>query len=254
MRTVEEFRRACQWHAEGVATAEISRRLGVSRAQVRVWLTDPPAWTKGPPSEPCPMCAAVDRAHQLAPCYVYLLGLYLGDGSIAAMRRGVYKLRIFQDQRYVRLIGECIDAMAVVSGRIVGVQQKVGCVEIYAHSKHWPCLFPQHGPGRKHERPIVLVPWQQELVDRHPGMLVRGLIHSDGCRVTNPVHRPVAGQRKDYRYPRYFFSNVSRDIQGIFTDACDRLGVEWRRNRWNSISVARRDSVRRLDDLVGTKA
>jgi hypothetical protein len=25
--------------------------------------------------------------------------------------------------------------------------------------------FPQHGPGRKHERPIVLEPWQLEIVD-----------------------------------------------------------------------------------------
>ena len=28
--------------------------------------------------------------------------------------------------------------------------------------KHWPCLFPQHGPGRKHERPIVLEDWQRD--------------------------------------------------------------------------------------------
>ena len=26
------------------------------------------------------------------------------------------------------------------------------CVEVSSFSKHWPCLFPQHGPGRKHER------------------------------------------------------------------------------------------------------
>ena len=24
--------------------------------------------------------------------------------------------------------------------------------ELYSYSKSWPCLFPQHGPGRKHER------------------------------------------------------------------------------------------------------
>ena len=31
--------------------------------------------------------------------------------------------------------------------------------------QHWPCLFPQHGPGRKHERPIVLEHWQRVIVD-----------------------------------------------------------------------------------------
>jgi hypothetical protein len=40
-----------------------------------------------------------------------------------------------------------------------------GCTEVSAYSKHWPCLFPQHGPGRKHERKIELTVWQQELVD-----------------------------------------------------------------------------------------
>ena len=33
--------------------------------------------------------------------------------------------------------------------------------EVYSFSKHWPCLFPQHEPGRKHERKIELMPWQQ---------------------------------------------------------------------------------------------
>ena len=43
--------------------------------------------------------------------------------------------------------------------------------------------FPQHGPGRKHLRSIVLADWQLELTHAHPGSLVRGLIDSDGCRV-----------------------------------------------------------------------
>jgi hypothetical protein len=37
-------------------------------------------------------------------------------------------------------------------------------VEISVYSKSLPCLFPQHGPGRKHERPIALA-------------VLRGLIH-----------------------------------------------------------------------------
>ncbi|MFI9836970.1 helix-turn-helix domain-containing protein [Nonomuraea sp. NPDC051941] len=52
-----------------------------------------------------------------------------------------------------------------------------------------PHLFPQHGPGKKHERPIVLEPWQREIVSAHPGRFVRGLIHSDGWRGTNRVRR-----------------------------------------------------------------
>jgi len=59
---------------------------------------------------------------------------------------------------------------------------------------------------------------------------------------------------KAYEYPRYNFTNRSDDIRRIFCDACDLLGVEWRvMNRWD-ISVARRDSVARLDEFIGPKA
>jgi hypothetical protein len=34
--------------------------------------------------------------------------------------------------------------------------------------KHGPCLFPQHGPGRKHDRPIVLEEWQTDVVRACP--------------------------------------------------------------------------------------
>jgi hypothetical protein len=41
----------------------------------------------------------------------------------------------------------------------------------------WPCLIPQHGPGRKHERKIELVDWQRDIVDEHP----RGGIFCRAC-------------------------------------------------------------------------
>ena len=122
------------------------------------------------------------------------------------------------------------------------------------YSKHWPCLFPQHGPGRKHEREIVLEPWQVAFVEGHPGPFLRGLFNSDGCRITNWTERPVGGERKRYEYPRYFFSNRSEDILQLCEWALDLLGVEHRRsNAWN-ISVARRASVAVLDQHVGPKS
>jgi hypothetical protein len=145
------------------------------------------------------------------------------------------------------LIRECELAMTRVLPNKVGRARKRNerCLEVYSYSKHWPCLFPQHGPGRKHERRIELVPWQQELVDLDPRPLVRGLLHSDGCRVLNWVNGTP--------YPRYHFSNVSPDIRGIFGRACDRLGIEWRPNNRFSLSVARRESVALLDQFVGPK-
>ena len=184
---------------------------------------------------------------------MYLLGLYLGDGYIVHHRRGVYRLTVTLDARYPGIVAECGTAIEAVmpQGR-VGLQFRHGgtCAWVTNTSKQWPCLIPQHGPGHKYERRIALAPWQQELVMRHPELLLRGLIHSDGCRVINKIRHP----QKTYEYPRYQFSNRSDDIKRIFCDTCDLLGVDWRvMSRWD-ISVARRASVARLDEFIGPKA
>mgnify|MGYP002336194323 CR=1 FL=1 len=110
--------------------------------------------------------------------------MYLGDGCISPHRRGVFHLRITLDTRYPEIIEECREAVASVIRKWPGLTAKAGCVDVSSWSKQWPCLLPQHGPGRKHERPIQLVDWQQAIVDEHPGWLLRGLIHSDGWRGT----------------------------------------------------------------------
>ncbi len=74
---------------------------------------------------------------------------------------------------------------------------------------------------------------------------MRGLIHSDGSRFTNPVvHR---GRR--YRYRGYFFANESSDIRRIFCEHLDLLGIAWRPAGRRNISIARREAVARLDKL-----
>ena len=113
----------------------------------------------------------------------------------------------------------------------------------------WSYLFPQHGPGRKHHRAIELADWQQRIVDAAPQPFLRALIHTDGWRGLNRVH--VKG--KDYAYPRYQFSNRSDDIRKLFTDTCEKLGVEWRQWTRYHVSVARRNSVAYLDTFIGLK-
>ena len=194
----------------------------------------------------CHVChdAPLDRA-----AYSYLLGLYLGDGHIARTPR-VYSLRITQDARYPQLVTLARESVRRVRdgrGR-VGLVARPGVIVIQAYSKHWPCLFPQHGPGRKHHRRIDLVPWQTDIVGAYPKQLVRGLIHSDGCRVVNRVW---SGK---YEYPRYFFTNESVGIHQIFEDACDRIGVRYRNSKANTISIARRQDVAALDRFIGPKA
>lgn len=97
--------------------------------------------------------------------YVYLLGLYLGDGCISQGARGVFRMRIALDRKYLEIIAECAAAMeAVVPWNKVHQQlTPKNYVEVHAYSRSWPCLFPQHGAGKKQERKIELVDCRKSL-------------------------------------------------------------------------------------------
>jgi hypothetical protein len=239
--------------SEGLSVAEVSRRTGVARSTIKEWLDQDPAALAeerrsrpvGHAPGPCPW---TERMDAVAPQYAYLLGLYLGDGCLTLCPRNVYRLRITLDLKYPNVIGEAYRAMgAVLPNRVTRVRCP-GCLELSSNSLHWRCLFPQHGSGPKHLRPIVLEEWQERIALReHPEALLRGLIHSDGCRFQNRVK----GGR--YSYTRYMFTNESSDIKGIFCRACDLLGIDHRRANRKNISVARRRSVELLDTFVGPK-
>jgi hypothetical protein len=194
---------------------------------------------------------------------VYLLGLYLGDGTISRAPRDVYRLRIFLGLEYPGIIDECASALArVFPQNKIGRQIRGGNyeqssdesnIELSVYSKSMPCLFPQHGPGKKHQRRIWLADWQQELAKRWPEALIRGLIQTDG-------HRFINTGRGGWRHPRYGFSNLSSDITSIFCSACDCLGLHWTaafpKNETNAVRiyVSRKADVARMDEFVGPKA
>jgi hypothetical protein len=255
LRSSEEVDRVLGLLAQGRSRREIARETGIPRATIVKWAIDgaPTRWRRRHLGT-CLRCAGyrnplpgvTDHA------YAYLLGLYLGDGSIASHPRGVYRLRISLDRRYPMIVAECEAAMSLMmpSSKVSIIRHRDAQLdEVSSFSRHWPCLFPQHGPGLKHNRPIRLEPWQQRITRRHPERLLRGLIHSDGCRATNVIRHP----RKTYSYPRYFFSNRSDDIMRIFCNACDQLGIPWRRNSRFEVNVAKRDSVALMDRFVGPK-
>lgn len=128
-------------------------------------------------------------------------------------------------------------------------------IVLQASSPFWPLVFPQHGPGRKHTRPIKLEPWQREITHRFPQRFLRGLIHSDGCRCINRFSVPLpSGRVGRYAYPRYFFTNLSEDILGLFCEHCELVGVRWTRSNYKNISVSHRDSVTLLDTFIGPKS
>jgi hypothetical protein len=239
---------ALELGSHGLSATEIGRRIAVPRATVRDWLAGRIPMTASRGYVSCAGCGGARHTlDQLPESYAYLLGLYLGDGCLSRHPRGVYKLRITLDLVYPGIIDACRQSMREVlpPGRAPSLALKKGCAEVYSYWKGWPCLFPQDGPGRKHHRPILLAPWQEALVDRYPEHLLRGLIHSDGCRFMNTG--------TNWRHPRYSFSNRSTDIRRIFCEACERLGVRWTTCP-NTVYVSRKADVARLDEFIGPKA
>lgn len=118
--------------------------------------------------------------------------------------------------RYRDLITLAQRTMERVRGRggRAGTAPKIGCIEIYATWNHWPCLFPQHGVGRKHLRPILLDDWQKRIVGVYPRQLLRQ----------------------------------------IFRNACDALSIRYRNSKPTTISIARRQDVAMLDAFIGPKS
>ncbi|MFF1743396.1 helix-turn-helix domain-containing protein [Streptomyces mirabilis] len=240
---------------EGVRNADVARQLNVPAGTVGKWLhldRSKRGECPGRPARTCPRCADV-ALDEIA--YAYLLGLYLGDGYIVQWSgHRSPSLVITCDDSWPGLMDECERAMrAVFPGNSVCRAGKAGCHDVKLCSNHLHCLFPQHAPGKKHERRIALEPWQQRIVDAHPWQFIRGLVHSDGCRLTNWTTRLIAGDKKRYEYPRYFFTNLSSDIRRLYTNTLDKVGVQWKQANSRNISVARKAAVALMDAHVGPK-
>jgi hypothetical protein len=189
--------------------------------------------------------------------YSYLLGMYLGDGCVSSTGSS-YQLVVACDTAYPQIIEDCWAAMMLTL-----LPKRVHCnprradrsVRVVGSSKRWPEAFPQHGPGRKHDRKIELAPWQRAIVDRHPHEFLRGLLHSDGCRTINRFSTKLpSGRVAEYAYPRWFFSNWSADIRGLFCEYCERLGIRWTQSNPRNISVSHQRSVALLDSFVPAKS
>jgi hypothetical protein len=117
MRSVEEVREVVALIAAGVNDCAISRRTGIPRGTVRSWRHERrwEQWPYADYSSSCQSCGAPRHDFGVLPQeYVYLLGMYLGDGHIVECPRKVYRLTIAMDAKYPGIIGECSRAVAVM--------------------------------------------------------------------------------------------------------------------------------------------
>jgi hypothetical protein len=243
MRSAKEFDAVRRHIAAGLNDCAIARQTGIPRTTVRDWRRRPQLRSRGSCESGC---TVLDFSGLPAHAYSYLLGLYLGDGYISRCRQ-VWCLRVTLDAKYPGIIDRCRAAIDVLmpGQRAATLQRTDGCTEVLLYSKHWPCLFPQHGAGKKHLRPIRLAPWQELLVKEATEEFVRGLIDSDGCRV-------VANDR-GVKSVRYHFSNRSDDIRALFCAALDNLGIPWTRPSRDHVAIYRKAAVARLDEFIGPK-
>lgn len=251
--------------AAGLNDCEISRRLGIPRATIRDWRRPTYVPRRKHLLETCPRCWRAAKPMRFeGEDYTELLGLYLGDGFISAGAR-TDRLRPFLDARYPAMNAEISGLLqrCFPHNRVSNVAPSPSgysgrsdtCFVLSVYSGHLRCLFPQHGPGRKHEREIVLEAWQTNLLERAPWGFIRGCIRSDGCAFVNrtDVHREVP-----YEYLSYDFSNRSEHIARLFVAACGMVGVTTRlncdsRGRWD-VRINRRDSVALMLQHVGRKS
>ncbi len=248
-RPADEVDEVLRLVAKGVAHADSSRLTRVPVSTLRNWI-----YGRIPRTETgCSRCGSEnhDFLESASRDYSYLLAVYLGDGYLCHQSGRTYSLRVALDSAWPGIVAEVGRTITKVRGRgpWIGGRPGQNVVYLISYWKQWPCCFPQHGSGRKHERRIELDDWQREIVRAEPEQFLRGLIHTDGWRGLNRVH--VKG--RDYAYPRYQFSNRSDDIRRLFTDACDQLEIAWRPWTRYHISVARRDAVVKLDEFIGPK-
>ncbi len=232
--------------ARGRTRHSVARDLNISWLTLNRWIADPRGASAG--ARPCP--APVEPN----PEYAALLGYYLGDGYISRFPR-YFALRISCDARQTKIVEDVESILRAVNpGRPTCRVRSTGCINVQSNWKHWPCLFPQHGPGRKHERTLTLEPWQRDVIETYTADFLRGLFHSDGSLVKNWATRVVAGQTKRYDYPRWQFVNESRDIMQWCGEALDLVDIRWRQTKPRVLSVSRRADVARLTELIGPKS
>jgi hypothetical protein len=157
-------------------------------------------------------------------------------------------MRIFLDSKYTTVVDEaeallrrCFPHNPVGRAFVENGAEEI----LFVHSGHLTCLFPQHGSGKKHDRPIVLEPWQLRIIDAAPWAFLRGCIRSDGCVFVNRTGR--------YEYLSYGFANYSSDILDLFGSTCLAEGLRPRRYA-RAIRLNRREDVARLLEHVGVKS
>lgn len=186
--------------------------------------------------------------------YSYILGMYLGDGTITKYPR-TKRLVISLDVKYPKLVDDVAESISILMGKnptlINGTNNgKPSYVNVAIYNCNLGILFPHEGSGPKHLRKIQLSKWQLDIIDHRA--LLRGLIMSDGSFCI----------RRSTNRELYNFTNCSDDISDIVKDCLTKFNITFNHrivnntnssSRVNRIEISHRSSVEKLKELIGTK-
>lgn len=209
-KTKNEVREILRLHNDGISQNKIHKILGFDRTTIRQILKDPEDYINK--SIPEFDILNIDRK-----VYAFVLGVYLGDGYIVKThRQNVFKISIYCDAKYKNILEDISQSLEILfpnskAMRIRHTSDK--CIAVYLYSSHLLKLFPQHGIGRKHERPIVLEDWQIDIINEFNEDFLKGLIYTDGCFYYSG------------KYERCNFTNKSMDIMNLCSESMKKLNI-----------------------------
>jgi hypothetical protein len=247
MRTKEEYILVKKLHSEGYNNTVISNKTGIPRSTIKDWTNNSPK-AFSDKKRIFYLKKEIIKNKKLHGAYSYLLGLYLGDGYINKCNR-TYRMRIALDKKYIELNDFARANMCkIFVNNKVGEINSEGCIYLSVYNNELQEIFPQHGPGCKHNRKINLLKWQSEILINVEFM--RGLIHSDGC-----FYKEIINNK--YHYDRFMFSNKSADLHELFQSTCDKINLEYDFQHkgdgiWQT-RISKKDSVNKLKQIIGTK-
>lgn len=253
MRTFKDYRTILNLYKNGLNKCQISRKTNIPRSTIRCIIKKYNGDVSKLAKEEVSKTSGINipygfESHHRYQ-YLYLLGMYLGDGYINKEPR-CYRMRIFLDIKYPLIINDVVNAVKILlpHNKVRTYKRKnENCVEIISFSKLWSKFIPQWAGGRKHKRKITLKQWQKSIIKDYPWLFLKGLIHSDGSRDLNAYY-------KNKEYPRYQFHNRSQDIQNMFKWCCREVGIHYTvSNNKEITSIARRKDVQILDKKIGNK-
>ncbi len=237
---------------DGKNKCEISRLLGIPRATLRKWIENPHEDKRNtyiPIDDPNKYLDTIEKRK----AYSFSLALYFCDGYISTYK--TYKaarLQLVNDNQYpLDTLEWQQNIQTIFPDNKVSLYRRLSsnATDVQMYSRKLPDLFPQLGPGKKHDRKIELADWQRVIIEEHPEQFIRACFQTDGCIYLQKVGK--------YAYKRYTFVNKSKDITEIFLYALSLLGIKkdlyWHSKGIYCIQNFQREHLLILEKIISCK-